>query len=101
MHKDDFPLPIRIVQKAGEPVREIYSAGEALDFLLAWTGKTSAIYDAAVAECFSVTAEVEAPEKAQDAFRRFARLSGILSPDMMPLHLRGRRTLPRTGKVGP
>ena len=39
MHKDDFRLPIRIVEHRGDPVREICSAGEALDFLLAWPGR--------------------------------------------------------------
>ena len=29
-------------------------------------------------------AELEGNDAAQDAFRRFARLLGILSPDMMP-----------------
>lgn len=92
MHRDDFRLPIRIVERPGEPVHEIYSAGEALDFLLTWPGKRTPAYDAAVEKCFAVTAELEDTDAAQDAFRRFARLSGILSPDMMPyLAGRGRR----------
>lgn len=91
MRKDDFRLPIRIIERPGEPVREIYSAGEALDFLLAWPGKKSAVYDMAVETCFAVTADLEAPETAQDAFRRFARLSNILSADMIPRLVRGGR----------
>lgn len=92
MHKDDFRLPIRIVERRGDPVREIYSAGEALDFLLAWPGKRTPACDAAVEKCFAVMAELEGIDAAQDAFRRFARLSGILSPDMMPRPVRSGRT---------
>lgn len=93
MHKDDFRLPIRIVERPGEPVREIYSAGEALDFLLAWSGKRTPAYDAALEKCFAVMAELEGIDAAQDSFRRFARLSGILSADMMPHLARSGRTL--------
>lgn len=91
MHKDDFRLPIRIIERPGEPVREIYSAGEALDFLLAWSGKATSLHEAAIESCFAVLADLEAVDAAQDAFRRFARVSGILSIDMMPyLARRGR-----------
>lgn len=91
MHKDDFPLPIRIVERAGQPVREIYSAGEALDFLLAWPGKSSRALSSAVETCFAVANELEDPAAGQDAFRRFARLSGILSADMAPPFQKKRR----------
>lgn len=85
MQRDDFHLPIRIIEREGEPVREIYSAGEALDFLMAWRGQTTAAHEAAIEKCFAAANEVEDPDVAQDAFHRFARLAGIMSPDMMRL----------------
>jgi hypothetical protein len=88
MHKHDFRIPIRVIERPGEPVREIYSADEALDFLLAWPGKKSRAYDDAFESCFAVTADIEHVDAAQNAFRRFARLSGILSVDMMTYRAR-------------
>ncbi|KAB2858195.1 MAG: DUF982 domain-containing protein, partial [Bauldia sp.] len=62
------------------------SAAPARRWISCWRGPGGEprLYDAAVEKCFAVMAELEGNDAAQDAFRRFARLLGILSPDMMP-----------------
>ena len=84
MDAAQFRLPVRIQSAPGDPISEVYSAEQALDFLLAWPHHQGRVYEAALKACFAATVDVEAAEKAQQAFRAFARLSGILSRDMMP-----------------
>lgn len=85
MDAAQFRLPVRIQAAPGESISEIYSAEQALDFLLAWPHQQGRVYETALKACFAATVDVEAAERAQHAFRAFARLTGILSRDMMPV----------------
>lgn len=78
-----FRLPVRL-KLGADPIREIYSAEEALDFLFSWHRQSGPVFDAAMEACFAATVNVESCDEAQKAFKQFARLSGILAHDMLP-----------------
>lgn len=84
MDAAQFRLPVRLHTPERECINEIYSAEEALDFLLAWPGRHGPVYEKAVKACFAATVEVDSADTAQRAFASFARLSHILAKDMWP-----------------
>ena len=83
MDSVQFRVPVRLQGTPGDVISEIYSAEEALDFLLVWPQQRGPVYQRALSSCFAATVDVETSDEAQNAFRAFARLSGILAPDMM------------------
>jgi hypothetical protein len=85
MDSAQFRLPVRVRGTDENAIREIYSAEEALDLLLAWPEPKGRVYNAALKACFAASVEVQSTEEAQQAFAKFARMTGLLSPDMMPL----------------
>lgn len=90
MDSAQFRLPVRVRGTDENSIREIYSAEEALDLLLAWPEQKGRVYNAALKACFAASVDVQSAEEAQQAFAKFARLTGLLSQDMMPLaHSRG------------
>ncbi|MEO3386404.1 DUF982 domain-containing protein [Mesorhizobium sp. CAU 1741] len=92
MDAAQFRLPVRLQKADGKCIDEIYSAEEALDLLLAWPDQRGRAYDKAVKACFAATVDVESADQAQKEFAAFARLSGILANDMLPVNARSRRT---------
>ncbi|MFC3207957.1 MAG: DUF982 domain-containing protein [Mesorhizobium sp.] len=85
MHKLHFAVPVRITGSFGHPIEEIYSVGQALDFLQEWPiGRQGPLYQAAFDACFGASVDVVSTEEAQRAFSAFCRVSGILARDMMP-----------------
>jgi hypothetical protein len=92
MHKLQFAVPVRISPSAGEPVEEIYSVEQALDFLQGWpVGRQGPIYQLAFDACFGASVDIASTEEACKAFTAFCRVSGLLAKDMM---------LPETGRQG-
>ena len=85
MDAAQFRLPVRLHRTTGETIEEIYSAEEALDFLLAWPDQRGRVYNNALKACFAASVDVESTEEAQRAFAAFARLTGILARDMLPV----------------
>jgi hypothetical protein len=85
MDSAQFRLPVRVRGTDENSIREIYSAEEALDLLLAWPEPKGRVYNAALNACFAATVDVQSAEEAQLAFAKFARLTGLLAQDMMPL----------------
>ncbi|WP_019171403.1 DUF982 domain-containing protein [Pseudaminobacter salicylatoxidans] len=77
-----FFMPVRIAPDATEPVVEIYSIDQALDFLLAWpTGRQGPIYQKALNACFEASLDETSTEDARRAFLGFVRVCGILAKD--------------------
>ncbi len=85
MDAAQFRLPVRLQKAGGHYIDEIYSAEEALDLLLAWPDQRGRAYDKAVKACFAASVDVATTDEAQKAFTAFARLTGILARDMMPM----------------
>lgn len=84
MHKLHFAIPVRIVRSFGQPVEEIYSVEQALDFLQDWpVGRQGPLYQAAFDACFAASVDVVATEEACRAFSAFCRISGIMAKDML------------------
>jgi hypothetical protein len=84
MDKLQFAVPVRVVAAPGEPVEEIYSVEQALDFLQDWpVGRQGPIYQLAFDACFGATVDVNGTEEAWKAFSAFCRVSGILAKDML------------------
>ncbi|MGB3415932.1 MAG: DUF982 domain-containing protein [Mesorhizobium sp.] len=85
MNKLHFAVPVRITGLLGHSIEEIYSVGQALDFLQEWpTGRQGPLYQAAFDACFGASVDVVSTEEAQRAFCAFCRVSGIMAKDMMP-----------------
>jgi hypothetical protein len=85
MHKLHFAVPVRIAGSFGQPIEEIYSVEQALDFLQEWpTGRQGPLYQAAFDACFGASVDVVSTEEAQRALSAFCRVSGIMAKDMMP-----------------
>ena len=82
MDAAQFRLPVRIVASGESPIDEIYSAEEALDFLIAWPDRRGRVYDVALKACFAATVDVATADDAQRAFVTFARLNDVLAKDM-------------------
>lgn len=79
-----FAIPVRIIRAFGQPVEEIYSVGQALDFLQEWpVGRQGPLYQAAFDACFGASVDVVATEEACRAFSAFCRVSGVMAKDMM------------------
>ncbi|ODT30840.1 MAG: hypothetical protein ABS35_06065 [Kaistia sp. SCN 65-12] len=84
MHKLHFAIPVRIVRSFGQPVEEIYSVGQALDFLQEWpAGRQGPLYQAAFDALFGASVDVVPTEEACRAFSAFCRVSGIMARDML------------------
>lgn len=83
MDRMQFPLPVRIVAEAGEPVTEIYDVEEALTFLQNWpaAARGSPIFQRALNACFAVTIDEGTAEEARNALAAFARIAGVLAKD--------------------
>ncbi|WP_161601137.1 DUF982 domain-containing protein [Neoaquamicrobium microcysteis] len=84
MDAAQFRLPVRLLMKEDEDIREVYSAEEALEILLAWPRQSGRVYDSAVSACLAATVAPDSTQEAQRAFIAFARASGILARDMLP-----------------
>ena len=82
MDAAQFRLPVRIVASGESLIDEIYSAEEALDFVIAWPDRRGRVYDTALKACFAATVDVASADDAQRAFVAFARLNGVLAKDM-------------------
>lgn len=91
MDAAQFRLPVRIIVDPRDAVREIYSAEEALEFLMIWPHQDGPIYERAMNACFSATVDDDARDEAERSFLGFARASGILARDMIRdvLHFEG------------
>lgn len=77
-----FFMPVRLLIEAEQPVIEIYSVGQALDFLLGWPlGRQGPIYQRALNACFSATVDQGSTEAARRAFFGFAKVGGLLAKD--------------------
>lgn len=83
MDAAQFRLPVRIIVAPDEAVREIYSAEEALEFLMIWPHQDGPIYERAMNACFSATIDEDVRAEAERSFLGFARASGILARDMI------------------
>ena len=84
MHKLHFAIPVRIVRSFGQPVEEIYSVEQAIDFLQDWpVGRQGPLYQAAFDACFAASVDVVPTEEACRAFSAFCRVSGIMAKDML------------------
>ena len=82
MDRMQFPLPVRIVTEADEPVTEIYDVEEALTFLQNWpAARGSPIFQRALNACFAVTIDEGTVEEARKALAAFARIAGVLAKD--------------------
>lgn len=90
MDAAQFRLPVRLHRATEANIEEVYSAEEALDFLLAWPDQRGRVYNNALKACFAASVDVESTEEAQRAFAAFARLTGILACDMLPVNHRAR-----------
>lgn len=84
MDAAQFRLPVRIDAAGETPIDEIYSAEEALDFLIAWPDRRGRIYDTALKACFAASVDVSSADEAQRAFIAFAKINGLLARDMWP-----------------
>jgi len=77
-----FFMPVRIMPEADEPITEIYSVDQALDFLLAWPiGRQGPVYQKALNACFTASVDQTSTEEARKAFLGFVRICGILARD--------------------
>jgi hypothetical protein len=84
MNKSQFAIPVRITGAAGQPVEEIYSVVQALDFLQEWpVGRQGPLYQGAFDACFAASVDVVSTEDACRAFSAFCRVSGIMARDML------------------
>lgn len=87
MHKLQFAIPVRITRSFGQPVEEIYSVEQALDFLQDWpAGRQGPLYQAAFDACFGASVDVVPTEEAFRAFSAFCRISGVMAKDMLLLY---------------
>lgn len=92
MHKLQFAVPVRISPSAGDPVEEIYSVEQALDFLQDWpVGRQGPIYQLAFDACFGASVDIVSTDEACKAFTAFCRVCGLLAKDML---------MPDAGKTG-
>ncbi len=98
MDAAQFRLPVRIVASGETPIDEIYSAEEALDFLIAWPDRRGRVYDTALKACFAASVDVATTDDAQRAFMVFARLNGLLSRDMWQPYRPRHATADTTGR---
>ncbi|WP_413813622.1 DUF982 domain-containing protein [Mesorhizobium sp. Root157] len=68
----------------GQPVEEIYSVEQALDFLQNWpVGRQGPIYQLAFDACFGASVDVVSTDEACKAFTAFCRVCGLMAKDMM------------------
>lgn len=82
MDKLQFFMPVRIVAVSEQPVDEIYSVTQALDFLVAWPrGRQGPVYQTALNACLAASVDQLATEDARKAFISFARITNILAKD--------------------
>jgi hypothetical protein len=81
MDAAQFALPVRLKTSEREPVREIYSAEEALELLLEWPLQKGRIYQIALNECLLAITSPDETERARRAFSAFARAANILERD--------------------
>lgn len=82
MDKLQFFMPVRIVAASEQPVDEIYSVTQALDFLVAWPrGRQGPVYQTALNACLAASVDQLATEDARKAFISFARITNILARD--------------------
>ena len=84
MDTAQFRLPVRIAASGASHIDEIYSAEQALDFLIAWPDRRGRVYDKALKACFGASVDVASADDAQRAFTAFAKLNGFLARDMWP-----------------
>jgi hypothetical protein len=84
MDRLQFAVPVRISPSAGQPVEEIYSVEQALDFLNEWpVGRQGPIYQMAYDACFGASVEIVSADDACKAFAAFCRVSGLLAKDVL------------------
>lgn len=82
MDRLQFFMPVRIVSVTDQPVEEIYSVTQALDFLISWPrGRQGPVYQTALNACLAASVEEIATEDARKAFMSFARITNILAKD--------------------
>lgn len=81
MDAAQFKLPVRIVTRPGDGVLEIYSAEEALDFLMGWPVQEGPIMEDAMAACLLASSDPSKAETARVAFVSFARASNLLAKE--------------------
>lgn len=83
MHKMHFAVPVRITRSFAEPVEEIYSVEQALDFLQNWpAGRRGPLFQAAFDACFGASVDVVSTEEACRVFTALCRVSGLMAKDM-------------------
>lgn len=84
MDRLQFAVPVRIAPVPSQPVEEIYSVEQALDFLQTWpVRRKGPTYQAAFNACFGATVDIVETEDAWRAFMAFCRVSGLLARDMV------------------
>ncbi|MCT7374963.1 DUF982 domain-containing protein [Chelativorans salis] len=82
MDAAQFKLPIRLVPHPHEPVVEIYSAEEALDFLMSWPVQEGGLFERTLAACLAASADPTSTEEARRIFSSFARAVGVIARDV-------------------
>lgn len=82
MDRLQFFMPVRIVITDDQPVEEMYSVNQALDFLISWpSGRQGPVYQTALNACLAATVDKVSTEDARKAFISFARITNILAKD--------------------